>query len=172
MTLRLFRSIVTISIALFLGHNAFPQSPEPSPEEAVRVKVTINADGSRTTYEVDNEHHTATATTIEPDGPTRGKIRYELDEAGRYKTGMVFGPDETFRFKSIYKYDTAGRLEQETHLGKDDAVINKIVYKYDAAGRPTGYVVLDASEKLVSGVGTPTPTPTATVRKNRNALGR
>jgi hypothetical protein len=147
----------------------FAQTPEPSQTDAVRVTVTYDRDGSRTVYEFDNEHHKATATTTEPDGKLRGKIRYEVDAAGRFCSGLIFGPDEEFRFKSIYKYDGAGRLEQETQLGKDDAVRNKIVYKYNPAGQPSGYSVFDAAGKMVGGTPTPTPTPSP---KPRNALGR
>jgi hypothetical protein len=145
----------------------FAQTPEPSQTDAVRVTVTYNREGSRTVYEFDNEHHKATATTTEPDGKVRGKVRYELDGAGRFSSGLIFGPDEKLRFKSIYKYDAAGRLEQETQLGKDDAVQNKIVYKYSPVGQPIGYSVFDATGKLIGGTATPTASP-----KRRNALGR
>jgi hypothetical protein len=158
-----------ILFSLFSARNVLAQSPATTPADAVRVRVAINADGSRTTYQFDNEHRTAISTTVEPDGTARGKIRYELDESGHFKSGLVFGPDDTLRFKALYKYGAGGRLEEETHLGKDDAVVNKIVYKYDAAGKPAGYSVFDASGKLLSGPGTPTPTPSP---RHRNALGR
>jgi len=167
MRFRARRSTITFATVVFLLRLGFAQTPEPSQSEALRVTITFNPDGSRTVYEFNNEHHKATATTTEPDGKLRGKIRYEIDEAGRFSSGMIFGPDEKFRFKSTYKYDGAGRLEQETHLEKDDTVINKIVYRYNQVGKQTGYSVFDASGKLIVATSSPTPTP-----KPRNALGR
>jgi hypothetical protein len=135
------------------------QTPEPNLTDAVRVRVSLNSDGSRTTYEFDNVHHKATATTSAPDGKLVGRIRYEIDDAGRFSSGIIFGPDDKFRFKSEYKYNPAGRLEEETHLTKDDSVINKFVYSYNQAGKETGYSVYDASGKLIASSTTPTPTP-------------
>ena len=167
MRFALLGSTTIFAFVVFVLPFGFAQIPEPNQTDAVRVTVTYNRDGSRTVYEFDNEHHKATATTTEPDGKLRGKVRYELDGAGRFSSGLIFGPDEKFRFKSIYKYDGAGRLEQETQLGKDDAVVNKIVYEYNPAGQTTGYSVFDAAGKLIGGTATPTPSP-----KPRNALGR
>src|SRR3982074_1205836 len=95
------------------------QISPPSPNDLVRVTVSLNADGSRTTYQFDNARHEAIATTTESDGKSRGKMVYQIGEADRFVSGVVFGPDEKFLFKSVYKYDAAGRLEEETHLGKD-----------------------------------------------------
>src|SRR6266404_9510936 len=106
------------------------QTPAPT-AEAIRVTVSMNADGTRTVYEFDSPHHRATATTTGKDGKTVGKIRYVLDEAGRFASGEIYGPDDQLRFKALYKYDTAGKLTQETQLGPDDAVRNKIFYAYD-----------------------------------------
>jgi hypothetical protein len=169
MRFALLRSIITFAIVVFVLPSGFAQTPEPSQTDAVRVSVTYNRDGSRTVYEFDNEHHKATATTTEPDGKVRGKVRYELDGAGRFSSGLVFGPDEKFRFKSIYKYDAAGRLEQETQLGKDDSVQHKVVYKYNPVGQPIGYSVFDAAGKPIGGKPATKPTPSP---KPRNALGR
>jgi len=147
----------------------FAQLPAPSPNDAVRVTVSLNADGSRTVYQFDNGKHEAIATTTDPDGKPRGKIVYQIGDAGRFVSGIVYGPDEKFLFKSTYKYDAVGRLGEETHFGKDDTVINKIVYKYDPKGKQIGYSVFDQAGKLISGTASPAPTASA---KPRNALGR
>ena len=147
----------------------FAQTAAPNSNDTIRVTVTVNADGSRTTYQYDNAKHEAIATTADPDGNARGKVVYRIDDVGRFASGVVFGPDEKFLFKSVYKYDAAGRLEQETHLAKDDSVVNKIVYKYDPAGKQVGYSVFDSAGKLISGPVSPSPTPPS---KPRNSLGR
>jgi YD repeat-containing protein len=116
--------------------------------DMIRVTVSMNADGTRTTYEFDASHHRATATTTTKEGKMVGRIRYVLDEASRFASGEVYGPDEQFRFKALYKYDAAGRLTQETQLGADDALRNRIVYAYDKNGTQTGYTVYDASGKV------------------------
>jgi hypothetical protein len=140
------------------------QSQTPAPtQDAVRVTVSMNADGTRTVYEFDSPHHRAIATTTGKDGKTVGKIRYVLDDAGRFASGEIYGADDQLRFKALYKYDTAGKLIQETQLGPDDAVRNKIVYAYDKNGRQTGYTVYDAAGKIIRqtpGVA-PRPTPPA-----------
>jgi YD repeat-containing protein len=117
--------------------------------EMIRVTVSMNADGSRTTYEFDASHRRATATTTTKEGKMVGRIRYVLDDASRFASGEVFGPDEQLRFKTLYKYDSAGKLLQETQLGPDDSVRNRIVYGYDKSGRQTGYTVYDASGKVI-----------------------
>src|SRR5205807_7346606 len=96
MKFRAFTSTITGAALIFLWALGFAQTPEPSQTDAVRVTVTFNPDGSRTVYEFDNEHHKAAATTTEPDGKLRGKIRYELDAAGHFSSGLIFGPDEKF----------------------------------------------------------------------------
>jgi hypothetical protein len=153
----------TITQAAFFSFTllALSQTPGPTGNEndAVRVNVTINADGSRTVYEFDQPHRKATATTTEANGKLRGTIRYQLDDAGRFASGTVYGPDEKFRFKSTYKYDGAGRMEQETQFRADDTVLAKIVYSYDAAGKQTGYSIFDASGKLIGRTPSPTPRP-------------
>ena len=138
---------IVCAVAVFAG-NLPAQAPSPLPD-AIRVTVSINADGTRTTYEFDAANHRATATTTTKDGNTIGKVRYVLDDAGRFASGDVYGPNEQFRFKTLYKYDAAGKLTQETQLGADDAVRNKIVYAYDKNGRQTGYAVYDAAGKLI-----------------------
>jgi hypothetical protein len=129
------------------------------------VTVSINADGSRTTYEFDAPHHKATATTTGKDGKLVGRIRYTLDDAGRFASGEVYGPDDQYRFRTLYKYDASGKLTQETQLGTDDAVRNKIVYAYDKLGRQIGYTVYDAAGKLIR--RTPGASPKATPANKR-----
>ncbi|MDP9098619.1 MAG: hypothetical protein M3N48_06445 [Verrucomicrobiota bacterium] len=124
------------------------QLATPTPD-AVRVTVSMNADGTRTTYEFDPPQRRAVATTTTKEGKLVGRIRYVLDEAGRFASGEVYGPDEKLRFKTLYKYDDAGKLTQETQLGPEDAVRNKIVYAHDKIGRQTGYSVYDATGKLI-----------------------
>jgi hypothetical protein len=165
---RLLFSIFFLAIS-FPALSIFAQTPGPGSDDAIRVTVSLNADGSRTTYQFDNAKHEATATTTDPEGKARGKIVYQIGDAGRFVSGVVYGPDDKFLFKSVYKYDAAGRLQEETHLGKDDAVVNKIVYRYDPKGKQLGYSVFDPAGKLISGTVSPTPTPTA---KKRGALGR
>ncbi len=136
----------------------------PTPD-AVRVTVSMNADGTRTTYEFDSPQHRAVATTTSKEGKMVGRIRYVLDEAGRFASGEVYGPDEKLRFKTLYKYDDSGKLTQETQLAPDDAVRNKIVYAYDKTGRQTGYSVYDAAGKLIR--RTPGVAPRATTLPNK-----
>src|SRR5205814_9619812 len=83
------------------------QIPAPSPTDAVRVTISLNADGSRTIYQFDNAKHEAIATTTDSDGKPRGKIVYQIGDAGRFVNGVFFVPEEKFLFKSIYKYDGA-----------------------------------------------------------------
>ena len=138
-----------------------------STPDTVRVTVSMNADGTRTTYEFDAPHHRATATTTGKDGKIVGRIRYLLDDASRFASGEVYGPEDQFRFKTLYKYDSGGRLTQETQLGADDSVRNKIVYAYDKNGRQTGYTVYDAAGKVIRQVP-PTsarPSPSASKKK-------
>jgi hypothetical protein len=144
------RAIVAAVAASFCASTtiALGQLATPTPD-LVRVTVSMNADGTRTTYEFDSPHHRAVATTTGKDGKTVGKIRYVLDDAGRFASGEIYGPDDQLRFKALYKYDAAGKLTQETQLGPDDTVRNKIVYAYDKNGRQTGYTVYDAAGKLI-----------------------
>lgn len=135
------------------------QLADPS-ADAVRVTVSLNADGSRTVYEFDSLHRKATATTTGKDGKLVGKIRYDLDEAGRFSRGEVFGPDDRLRFKTVYKYDASGKITQETQLGADDAVRSKIVYAYDKIGKQIGYTVYDASGKVIRKTPGTAPRPT------------
>jgi hypothetical protein len=142
------------------------QETSPTPD-SVRVTVSMNADGTRTTYEFDPPHHRAVATTTTKEGKIVGKIRYTLDEAGRFASGEVYGPDDQLRFKTLYKYDTAGKLTQETQLGPDDAVRNKIVYAYDKAGKQIGYSVYDTAGKLIRQTPGLAPRPTSSPNKRK-----
>jgi hypothetical protein len=165
MTLLRRRSTITLGLLFFSSALAFSQALPPSESEAIRVNVTVNADGSRTAYEFDQSHRKATATTRESDGKLRSKINYQLDDAGRFASGLVFDPEGKLLFKSAYKYDSAGRMEEETQLGQDGKVRNKIVYGYDAAGKQTGYSTFDEKGKLISHVDAPSTAPTPTSRK-------
>jgi hypothetical protein len=152
------RSTITLCALFVAAASACAQSQAPNESDAVRVNMTMNADGSRTTYRFDPPNHKATAVTTEPDGKLRGKTRYVLDGAGRFVSSVSFTPDGKFHLKSTYKYDSAGRLEQETQLGKDDSVLNKIVYSYDGSGKQTGYSIFDGSGKIIGQTSTPAPT--------------
>jgi YD repeat-containing protein len=138
------------------------QSPEQTRNDAVRVTMSMHADGSRTVYKFDNAQHKAVATTTDPDGKLRETIRYELDDAGRFSSGEISGSDGRLRFKSRYKYDDAGHLLEETQNAADGTLLHKIVYSYDAAGKQTGYSVFDTSGKLVGGKGTAKARPSST----------
>jgi hypothetical protein len=135
------------------------------PADAVRVTVSINADGSRTSYRFDDTHHTAAATTTTREGKLLGTTRYTLDETGHFATGEVYGADSKLRFKSVYKYDDAGRQTQEIQSDKSDNVLHKIVYDYDSLGKPTGYAVYDGAGKLISQSTAPRPSATPAKKK-------
>ena len=136
------------------------ESPPP-----VRVTVSMNADGTKTTYEFDAPNHRAVATTTSKEGKTVGRIRYTLDEANRFASGEVYGPDDKLRFKTLYKYDAAGKLTHEIQLGTDDGVRSKIVYAYDKLGKQIGYSVYDAAGRLIRQTPGVTARPAASPRK-------
>ena len=118
--------------------------------DAIRLTVSQNADGSRTAYEVDPANRRAVATTTSREGKPIGTIRYTLDAAGRYATGEVLDAKGAFRFNTAYKYDEmSGKLLEETQSTKDGKVSLRLVYAYDANGRPGGYSVYDGAGKLV-----------------------
>jgi hypothetical protein len=154
-----------------VGAAAFPPSifsqPLDPQSNSVRVNVTINPDGSRTSYEFDSGNHKATATTTGTDGKQTGKIVYKLDEHDRFASGQVFGPDGKFVFNTTYKYDTGGRILEETRSQQDGTVFMRIVYSYDANGKQSGYSVYDGAGKLL-GKTTPALTvPTATPKPKK-----
>jgi len=138
------------------------ESPSPDP---VRVTVSMNADGTRTTYEFDAPNHRAIATTTGKDGKMVGRIRYKLDDANRFASGEVYGPENQLRFKTLYKYDSNGKLTQETQLGADESVRNKIVYAYDKVGKQIGYTVYDGTGKFLRQTPGVTTRPTASPKK-------
>lgn len=137
------------------------------PPDAVKVTVSINADGTRTTYHFDAPNHRATATTTTKEGSAISKVVYVLDDAGRFASGEVYGANNQLRFKTVYKYDEAGRLAQETQLGADDALHHKIVYAYDKNGKQSGYSVYDAAGKLVRQTPAAAPARSPTPPKRR-----
>jgi len=144
------RSLFTVFITIGLSTiSAFGQVSPNDSDQPVRVNVTVNPDGTRTSYQFDQAHRQATATTTTPQGKVTQKIKYQIDEAGRFSSGIVLGPNDKFLYKSTYKYTPEGRVSEETHLDKKDVVVNKLVYSYDANGRQTGYAVYDASGNIM-----------------------
>lgn len=138
------------------------------PGDPVRVTVSLNADGSHTTYRFDSTNRKAVAMTTSRDGKSLGTTHYTLDDAGRFATGAVYGPDHRLRFKSTYKYDDAGRETQEVQSNKSGAVLHKIVYAYDSLGKQIGYSVYDGSGKLVSqATAAPVASPSQPKKKSR-----
>jgi hypothetical protein len=152
--MRFFWRAPLLCCALFLyGSGAGFGQGQSAPNDAVRVTVSMHPDGSRTVWNYDTPQHKAVATTTDSDGKVRQTIRYDLDNAGRFSSGEVSGPDGRIRLKSRYKYDDAGRILEETQSAADGTLQHKIVYSYDPSGKQTGYSVLDASGKLVTGTG-------------------
>ena len=147
-------------------HSAAAQSGAASPNDSVRVSVTLNEDGSRTTYQFDPAQHKAIASTVARDGKALGKIQYVLDDAGRFGSGRIFGPDGQFLFRTLYKYDAAGRLQEEARFGKDDRPTGKLVYSYDAAGKQTGYAIFDGAGHLLGQTSSPAASSPAKPRKD------
>lgn len=144
----MFRFAFYLLASFTLGLNPLHALAQTA-EDAARVTVTLNPDGSKTVYQKDGISRQATAITTGADGKPRGKIIYKLDREGRYESGQVFAANGTLRFKTLYKYEAAGRLTQETQLTKDGAVRNKIVYNYNAEGNPAGYAIYDGDGKLL-----------------------
>ena len=147
----MFRRVICLLLSGLAVRSSEPVQAQlaTATPDTIRVTVSMNADGTRTTYEFDASHHRATATTTTKEGKIVGRIRYVLDDASRFSSGEVYGPDEQLRFKTLYKYDAAGKLTQETQLGADDSLRNRIVYAYDKNGTQTGYTVYDAAGKVI-----------------------
>jgi hypothetical protein len=85
----MFRPFLTLSLSFAIcgsGLLALAQSGD----DAVRVTVTMNPDGSKTVYQTDGIGRRSTATTTGANGKTLGKIIYQLDSDGRYESGEVF----------------------------------------------------------------------------------
>ncbi len=165
------KSTITFATFVCLVHSSLAQSPEPSASDTVRVRVSMNSDGSRTVYKFDNARHKAVATTTGEDGKLRQRVDYDLDEAGRFSSGNVFGPDGRLLFKSRYIYDSAGRLQEETQSAEDGTVLHKIVYSYDQNGKQTGYSIFDGSGKLlgrtIAPSMNPSPSPKSRAKRSR-----
>ena len=154
------RSLALLFFCLTSGCPTLPaQLQERGRSDDIRVTVAVNEDGSHTSYEFDQANHKATATNTSPNGKLLSKIRYDLDDAGKFSAGEIFGPDGKLRFKTRYKYDGSGRLSEETHLSKDDVVQNRLVYSYDMIGKQTGYIVYDASGKVIGQTAPSKPNP-------------
>lgn len=154
-----------LAASLFLSPLAlYAQLATPTPD-AVRVTVSMNADGTKTIYEFDSVNRRATATTTSKEGKPVGKIRYVLDEMGRFANGEVYGPDDQFRFRTTYKYDASGKLTEEIQFGANDAVRSKIVYAYDKNGKQIGYNVYDAAGKLIRQTPGAAPRPSPTPKR-------
>jgi hypothetical protein len=146
--LRTVRKIFLLfATALFLG--AVGLVSGQTSDDAIRVTVTMNSDGSRTVYETDGASHRSVATTTDANGKVREKIIYRLDPEGRYESGEVFTGRGVFRFRSLYHYDSGGRLADETQTDKAGAVLHKIVYQFDAEGHPSGYAIYDGEGNLL-----------------------
>ncbi|MEO8439003.1 MAG: hypothetical protein ABI540_02165 [Spartobacteria bacterium] len=152
------RSLLLLGAALAIFADPFLAAAQSS-DDAVRVTVTMNPDGSKTVYQTDAAKHRSIATTTGANGKAREKIVYRLDADGRYESGEVFAPNGTLRMKTRYRYDSAGRLLEETQLTKEGAVRNKIVYSYDAAGHQTGYAAYDGDGRLLGRTTAKKPTP-------------
>lgn len=154
-----------------LAATAAAQTAPPGNNDSIRVSVTVNPDGTRTSFQFDTANHKATAMTTDAAGKTISKTVYRLDQQDRFGTSVTFSADGRLHHKSIYKYDARGRMEQETQLDRNDAPFAKIVYSYDVNGRQTGYSVFDANGKLMgqtSGGGAAVvATPTGSPKKKR-----
>ena len=160
------RLLVVLLTAGALLSSTRGQPAAPQSDDTIRVRVTVNADGSRTTYRFNDAKHEAVATTTDEEGGARGKVVYQTDDTGRFISGVVFGPDEKFVFKTLYKYGDGGRLEEETHLNKDGGLINKVVYKYDSRGKEVGYAIFDANGKLTASTA---PAPSAADKERKSS---
>lgn len=143
------RAFAPVFLCAFASAGALRAQLQTPENDAIRVKVSVNEDGSRTAYQFDASNKKAVATTTGADGRQISKINYVLDDAGRFSTGEVFGVGNKFQFNTSYKYDANGRLFEETRLTKENAVQLKLVYDYDGAGKQRGYSVYDAHGKLL-----------------------
>ena len=137
----------SLAAAAFLA-SAAPARAQ-SDDDAIRVTVTMNPDGSKTVYETNGAAHRCVATTTSANGQLRGKIIYRLNNEGRYESGTVLDANGQLRFKTLYRYDAAGRLAEETQENKDGSVRHRIVYSFDSAGHPNGYAIYDGDGKLL-----------------------
>ncbi len=142
------------------------QSGEHS-NDAIRVTVSLNADGSRTTYRADDANRKAVATTTNREGKLLSRTHYKLDDSGRFATGAVYGPDKKLRFKSTYSYDDSGKLTQELQSDKSGVLLHKILYSYDSLGKQIGYSIYDGAGKVVGQTTAPSVTASPEKKKSR-----
>lgn len=138
--------------------------------DAVRVTVSLNDDGTRTIYEFDGPQHKALATTKDAAGKVRSIIRYQLDDAGRFAASDICGPDGLLRFKADYRYDSAGRLAEERQLTANGRLLHRIVYHFDKSGRQTGYTAYDAADHSLGEIKTTLPPPSKTNKGARSSF--
>ncbi|MFL6583114.1 MAG: hypothetical protein ACJ8KU_01195 [Chthoniobacterales bacterium] len=151
------RASVFLALVLSCVSRTLVAQSAATPNDVVRVTVSMNADGSKTTYEWDTANRKAAATTTTAEGKLMEKIRYVLDDTGRFQTGQVFGPDHALRFVTRYRYDAAGKLAEEHQFTKDGKFQHRVVHTYDNAGKEIGYSVYDANGKLLSQTAPPQP---------------
>ena len=151
------RTLLGFALTLLVSIAAAQSQQRSERDGAVRVRMVVNSDGSRSAYRFHDVERKCVATTTSEDGKLREKVRYELDDSGRFLTGRIFGPDGKLLFKSRYQYDSAGRMEKETQMNEQGDVMHRIIYSYDETGRPTGYSVFDANGRLGPRLMVPTP---------------
>ena len=154
----MFRPLFHFAPAAVLFGMAFFAIAQSS-DDAVRVTVTMNPDGSKTVYQTNPANHQSIATTTGADGKSRGKVIYRLDAKSRYESGKVFTANGALRFKTLYKYDADGRLAEETQIAKDNSVLHRIVYNFDADGHQNGYAIYDGKGKLLGHTTAKRPVP-------------
>ena len=156
----MFRPFLTLIVVLGAAIGSLPGLAQTA-DDAVRVTVTMNPDGSKTVYQTDGASRGSTATTTGANGKAQGKIIYNLDAEGRYESGEVFAANGSLRFKTRYRYDAAGHLLEETQLAKDGSVQNRIVYSYDSSGHSAGYALYDGEGRLLGRTTAKSPRPEA-----------
>ena len=98
-------STISFPAAVFFAAIALGQVAENSDREPVRVTVSLNAGGSRTTYRFDRPNKKATALTTGPDGKVREKIPYEFDDSGRFVNGVISDAGGQVRFEALLLYE-------------------------------------------------------------------
>ncbi len=107
----------------------------PPTSDTVRVKVTLNPDGSRTAYEFDTAHHTATATTTSRDGKPAAKFSTSSMRPAVSRPALFTARTGSFASRAYISTTTPAGCRKRRNSTKDGAVISKIVYTYDSAGK-------------------------------------
>src|SRR6266404_3816818 len=102
--------LVFLAIGLPLTLPIIAQMPPTTPNDAVRVTVTLNADGSRTIYQFDNAKHEAIAATTDANGKPRGKIVYQISDTGRFVNKIVYKYDSKGKQIGYSVFDPTGKL--------------------------------------------------------------